>query len=189
MRSKMTLASGVLVAAMLLPGCAAPTIDFTTIEQPPRAEELSAYDVFVGKWIWQAEVVNAEGPDKDWTGTAQWRWTLNDRTLHGLMSAKSANTGFDAAGVWSWNPQTHKYIWWMFNNWGYPQEGTATYCEKSKTWIMNYESVGLDGTPSFGYYTMKVLDNDTLEWTLVEWADLFHMFKKLEMKGTYRREA
>ena len=189
MRSKMTLASGVLVAAMLLPGCAAPTIDFTTIEQPPRAEELSAYDVFVGKWIWQAEVVNAEGPDKNWTGTAQWRWTLNDRTLHGLMSAKSANTGFDAAGVWSWNPQSKKYIWWMFNNWGYPQQGTANYCDESKTWTMTFTSVGLDGTTSYGCYQIKVLDNNTLEWTLDEWADLFHMFKKLEMKGTYRREA
>jgi hypothetical protein len=176
------------VVSMMLAGCAAPTIDFTTIQQPDRAAELDAYNVFLGEWDWTAEVVNAEGEDKHWTGTAEWRWTLDDRTLHGLISAKSTNAKFDAAGVWSWHPHSKKYIWWMFNNWGYPQQGTAHYHEDTQTWTMDYKSVGLDGTPSFGRYVMKVVDNNTLDWTMVEWADLFHMVTKLEMKGTYKRK-
>jgi hypothetical protein len=187
--ARKTLAPTLLITAALLGGCAAPTVDFTTVEQPARAEELAAYDVFVGRWTWHAEVLNAEGEDKNWTGTAEWKWTLDDRTLHGLISARSTNASFDAAGVWSWHPKAKKYIWWMFNNWGYPQEGTATYDKESRTWIMKYTSVGLDGTASHGYYKMTVADSDTLEWSVVEWADPLHMFKKLEMKGTYTRES
>jgi hypothetical protein len=175
------------VVSVMLAGCAAPTIDLTTIQRPARPVELDAYNVFLGKWDWTAEVVNAEGADKHWTGTAEWRWTLDDRTLHGLISAKSTNAEFDAAGVWSWNPNSKKYIWWMFNNWGYPQEGTATYREDSQTWTMDYKAIGLDGTPSFGRYVMKVVDSNTLDWTMVEWADFCHLVKKLEMKGTYKR--
>ncbi len=52
---------------------------------------------------------------------------------------------------------------------------------------MKYKSIGLDGTTSYGSYSMKVADNDTLEWRLQEWADMMHLFKKLEMTGTYKR--
>ncbi len=175
-------------AVMVVSGCAAPQIDFSALQQPARAAELAAYDVFVGKWIWEADVANAEGADKHWTGDAKWEWTLDDRCLHGVLSAKGAHAEFKAAGVWSWHPKDNKYIWWMFNNWGYPQQGTAKYDEATKTWTMPYQSVGLDGTTSHGCFTMKTVDNDTLDWSMVEWADMLHMVKKLEMTGTYKRQ-
>jgi len=173
---------GVLVA-----GCAAPKVDFAKIERPQRTAELDAYDVFVGSWTWEAEMLNAEDAHKKWTGTASWRWTLDKRCLHGMMSSESGDIKFDAAGIWSWHPKGKKYIWWMFNNWGYPQQGTAKYDKAAKTWTMPYQSVGLDGTTSYGLYTMKVVDNDTLEWCLTECADMARWFKKIEMKGTYKR--
>ena len=179
-----------VVAAMILAasGCAAPMIDFSGIERPERAAELDAYKVFVGQWTWEAEVVNAEAPDNKWTGEASWAWSLDDHWLHGQMSAKSANAGFDAGGIWGWHPKAKQYKWWMFNNWGYPQEGTALYNEDSRTWTMDYQSVGLDGTASYGCYHVSVVDDNTLDWDLTEWADAFHMAKKLEMKGTYKRQ-
>jgi hypothetical protein len=163
-------------------------VDFSKIERPERAGELDAYDVFVGKWTWEAELANAEGADKKWTGRAEWRWALDNRCLHGVMAAKSANAEFEAAGIWSWHPKSKKYIWWMFNNWGYPQEGTARYDKDKRTWAMSYKSVGLDGTASFGEYTMSVVDDNTLDWSVVEWADAMHMAKKMEMTGTYKRQ-
>jgi len=175
------------VAALLASGCASPTIDFSDIERPPRAAELDAYNAFVGKWIWGAEIVNAEGANKEWTGEATWKWALDERCLRGDISARSSDASFDASGIWSWHPTNKKYIWWMFNNWGYPQEGTASYDAETKCWSMNYKSVGLDGTPSYGRYTMKFVSDDLLEWDLTEWADAMHMFPKLEMKGTYKR--
>ncbi|HUU84896.1 MAG TPA: hypothetical protein VM243_15460 [Phycisphaerae bacterium] len=180
--------SALIGVAVLMAGCAAPIIDFSQIERPTRPAELEAYNVFEGQWNWEAEVVNAEGEDKTWTGEASWRWTLDNRWLHGLMSAKTKNAEFEAAGVWGWNPQKKHYVWWMFNNWGYPQEGTAKYDEANKAWSMNYTAVGLDGTTSYGWYWMKALDDDTLEWKMIEWADALHMAQKLEMTGTYKRK-
>lgn len=181
---------GWAVCGWALAGCAAPKVDFASIQRPTRANELNAYNVFVGQWDWEAEMLNAASDaDRKWTGAAEWKWTLDERCLHGVLSAKSARTDFEAAGVWSRHPKTGKYIWWMFNNWGYPQEGTADYDAASRTWTMDYTSVGLDGTPSHGRYTMKVLDDKTLEWYSIEWADALHTIKKMEMKGTYKRRA
>jgi len=52
---------------------------------------------------------------------------------------------------------------------------------------MPFTSVGLDGTTSYGLYTMQVVDDDTLDWTLIEWADGLHTIMKSEMRGTYKR--
>ncbi|MHC4064431.1 MAG: hypothetical protein ACYSUI_08010 [Planctomycetota bacterium] len=180
-----------LVAAVVVvwaSGCAAPQVDFASIERPARSAELDAYNVFVGKWTWEAEVVNTDDADNRWTGTAHWEWTMDDHWLHGQVSAKSTNAEFEAGGVWGWHPEKRQYIWSMFNNWGQPQSGTAKYDADSKTWTMDYVSVGLDGTKSHGCYTMSVADENTLDWQLCEWALPFQMAKKLEMKGTYKRQ-
>ena len=182
--------AAVVVGATLIAasGCAAPKIDLSGMQQPERPAELAAFDAFVGKWNWQAEMVTAEGPDAKWTGTAEWNWALDQRWLHGRMSSKTANAEFEAAGVWGWHPAKKQYIWYLFNNWGYPQEGNATYNEQTKTWVMNYTSVGLDGTTSHGYYRMTQAGPDLLEWQMHEWADATRMFKKLEMTGSYQRQ-
>ena len=189
----MSISRSVLVAAMAVAvqfaaGCAASKVSFDDIQRPDRAAELDAYDVFVGEWDWEAETVYPEGLAETWTGTAKWDWALDKRCLKGRMSAKSEHAEFESEGVWSCHPKNGKYVWWMFNNWGYPQEGKAKYCDESKMWWMEYESVGLDGSKSHGLYTMKVVDDDTLEWTMEEWALPLHMAKKIEMEGTYRRK-
>ncbi len=175
------------IAALLVPACAVSKVDFANVQRPPRPSELEAYNVFVGSWTWDAEMLNAEGADRKWNGTAEWHWTLDDRALRGTMSAQSERTKFEAEGVWSWHPKKKKYIWWMFNNWGYPQAGTARYDADAKCWRMNYRSVGLDGTTSYGEYRMTVVDDNTLDWSAKEWADPIHLITKTEMKGTYKR--
>lgn len=182
---KLTVAVGM---ATLMTGCSGGKVDFTQIKAPPRSEQLAAYDVFVGQWDWQAEVVNAENEsDRQWTGAAEWAWALDNRCLMGRMSAASTNANFDVLGMWSWHPAKKQYIWSMYNNWGFPQQGTARYNASDKTWTMSYTGVGLDGTTSHGVYTMKVVDNDTLNWHMTEWADAMHSIQKIEMTGTYKR--
>lgn len=183
------LAVALAMSAFSLCGCAKPKVDFSTIKRPTRPAELSAYQVFVGAWTWEAELNNAEEPDRKWSGTANWEWTLDEHWLHGVITSKSERAAFDAAGAWGWNPKSNKYVWWMFNNWGYNQEGTAKYDEANKTWMMTYVSLGLDGTTSYGEYVMKVVDNDTLEWHNHEWADAFHTVEKMDMQGTYKRKS
>jgi len=168
-------------------GCTARNVDFSKIQRPQRSAELDAYDVFVGDWNWTAKVLNAKEGDSNWTGAAHWDWTLDKRALEGTLSAKSASAQFEARGLWSWHPKRHRYIWTMFNDWGYPQHGYARYEEAKRRWVMNYKSVGLDGTRSTGRYIMTAVDNNTLEWSLDEWAGPLHLIKKLRMEGTYTR--
>ena len=58
-RGTLLVACGVLLSRF---GCTARDVDFSTIQKPARAAELSAFDVFVGEWDWDAEVVNAVDP-------------------------------------------------------------------------------------------------------------------------------
>jgi len=185
--SQRTLPTLVLFVGAMLTGCAAPTVDFGKMQRPARATELDAFNVFVGSWNWDAEAANADAAHQKWTGTAKWEWTLDQRCLHGQMSSKSGNIEFQTAGVWSWQPVAKKYMWWMFNNWGYPQSGTACYDAAKKHWAMTYTAVGLDGTTSYGMYEITVADNDTLKWSMTEWADMMHCCKKIEMTGSYKR--
>lgn len=177
----------VVVSMMLASGCSVKNVDFSNIAQPPRSSELDAYEVFVGSWDWEAKMLNASEGNKDWTGTARWHWSLDNRVLEGRMESKSGDLEFQAMGVWSWHPKDKKYIWWMINNWGYPHSGTARYNKDSKEWTMNYRSVGLDGTTSHGRFIMNVVDSDTLAWKMEEWVFPFHLIKKTEMVGTYKR--
>ncbi len=173
--------------ALGLSACSAPTIDLSTVKRPDRSPELDAYDMFVGSWTWEATLVNAEGEGRDWNGTARWRWSLDNRCLQGDLHLKGADAEYDAIGMWSWHPKKHRYFWSMFNDWEYPQQGTASYDEASKTWEMNYKSVGLDGTTSYGRHVITVVDQNTLDWHNQEWVDPMHLFPKVEWKGVYKR--
>ena len=169
-------------------GCRARNVDFAEIQRPPRSAELDAYNVFVGTWDWQAEMLNAEGPDRNWTGTAEWKWALDNRCLEGKLRSTNQRATFEANGVWTWHPLRKRYQWWMFNDWGYPQQGNALYDAETRTWRMPYRSVGLDGTRSFGEYSITAVDNDTLEWCAEEWVGPLHTIKKFKMVGTYKRK-
>ncbi len=173
------------VAAMMLPACTVRNVDFSKMQRPGRPAQLDAYGDFVGSWTWTARVLNGGG---EWSGTATWDWILDQRCLQGRITARSGKTEFDSSGIWSWNPRTSDYEWWMFNSWGYPQAGTATYDPAKKRWVMKYRSTGLDGTRSVGKYEMTFVDKDTLDWRMVEWADPLHLIKKTEMTGTYKRK-
>ena len=178
----------VALSFLVSAGCATMKIDLASFEKPPRPGELDAFNVFIGNWTWEALVDNATDVGKEWHGTAEWKWSLDNRVLEGNISAESGSLKYDAKGVWSWHPREHRYIWWMINNWGYPQSGTARYNEAAREWTMAYKSVGLDGTPSYGRHVITVVDANKLSWNLNEWADPLHLILKLKMTGVYKRK-
>lgn len=190
-RKRSVVALVVPILGLWSSGCSVSVVNLSSFKRPPRAPQLDAYDNFVGQWDWEAEVVGETEGASSWKGKAEWKWALDKRYLHGTMSAESDDAKFEAAGVWSWHPKRKKYVWSMFNNWGYPQHGTARYCKAccagGGCWRMDYKGVGLDGTTSYGRYTMCEKDSDTLDWSMIEWADPLHIIKKTEMKGTYKR--
>ena len=174
-------------ACLILPACSVQSIDVATLRQPDLSAKMQAFEPFVGSWTWEAEMKNAAEPNRHWTGTAEWGWDLDGRILRGTMESKTTDAQFKSSGVWSWHPTRKKYVWWMFNNWGYPQSGTANRKRCGCCWEMKYKSVGLDGSPSYGRYIMQVEGRDALRWSAVEWADPLHLVKKMEMSGTYKR--
>ena len=185
---KTTVVTLSVTLALVAIGCTAPTVDFAAIQKPAAPEQMSQFRDFVGTWTWEAELVSGEGPPEQWTGTANWDWVLGGTYLHGELSAAGPNQSFSSSGSWGWHPKKKTYVWWMLNDWGYPQEGTAKYDPASRHWTMKYTGVGLDGTTSYGCYTMKVVDDNTLDWTMTEWADWCRCIKKVEMTGTYKRQ-
>lgn len=176
----------VSVAAAAI-GCTPKNVSPDMLTRPARAPQLEALRVFVGAWTWEAEILNAEPGVRNWAGTASWTWTLDGRCLKGDIASQSGATRFASSGMWGWDDRARRYAWSMYNDWGHPQQGTASYNAKTGKWVMPYRSIGLDGTPSYGRYLMTVVDNNTLEWEMVEWADRLHLITKMEMKGTYRR--
>lgn len=185
LRRRSTLA---VLVAFTVGGCGPKTVDMSQIHKPPRPAALDAYNVFVGSWNWQAEMLNADAAHRSWTGTAEWQWALDNRGLHGHLMASSGDLSFESAGLWTVKAGTDKYVWWMFNNWGYMQHGKAHYEPNCRCWTMPFKSTGLDGTPSEGEYKITVVDNNTMTWELHEWSTL-KLAKKIDMKGTYTRKS
>ena len=182
-----TIVTLCIVSALALTGCMSPKAGFAEIQKPATPTQMSDFKDFIGSWTWEAQLSTGEGEPEEWTGSATWDWVLGGTYLHGELTSTGPHQSFASSGYWGWHPTRRTYVWWMLNDWGYPQEGTAAYNAAEKQWTMNYHGVGLDGTTSHGRYTMKVVDQDTLEWTMTEWADLCRLFKKIEMTGTYKR--
>ncbi len=176
------------VAVLACAGGCGGKAGYGDLQRPARPAEMSAYAPFVGSWTWEADMTIRDQPAERWTGTAEWRWTLDERLLAGRISASSGDNAFDSEGMWGLNPRSGKYVWWMFNNWGYPQHGTARYKAADRCWTMHYRSIGLDGTTSHGRYKLRFVDDNTIDWQMTEWLDPLHLIQKVEMKGTYRRK-
>lgn len=187
MFSRLGIALSLVLVALNTLGCTPRSVSPDMLSRPARAEQLEALNVFVGAWTWDAEIVKAEPAVKKWSGTASWTWTLDGRCLKGDMASQCGTARFASSGMWGWDGRARRYVWSMYNDWGHPQQGTASYNAKTGKWVMPYRSIGLDGTPSYGRYLMTVVDNNTLEWEMVEWADRLHFIRKMEMHGTYRR--
>ena len=178
-----------LAILLFLAGCGPANVNFSQMEKPAPSPELRNFEPFVGDWTWEAQRIPAEGDPMKWSGTAHWEWALGGTYLKGEMTSSGEGQSFSSEGYWGWHPKRKTYVWWLLNDWGYPQEGTATFDADEKLWTMDFQGVGLDGTTCYGTYTVHVLDENTLEWTLDEWADPTRFaIKKLQMTGAYRRK-
>ena len=157
------------------------------LQRPAQPAEMNAFAPFVGSWTWTAKETTSGDAARTWSGTTKWEWALDNRCLHGQLTARAGDLSYDSTGMWTWNVSKRQYQFWMFNNWGYPREGVAHYNAADKSWTMPYRCTGLDGTNSHGRYTIKFIDDNTFDWTMTEWADALHMVKKIELAGQYKR--
>ena len=138
--------SGIMAVVLLsVAGCMKPQEKLATLQRPERSAEMDALETFVGAWDVEAEMLGVEGADRMWKGMAEWRYTLDGRALAGNMSLRNPKAPFQTQGLWSYNPAKKTYVWSIFNDWGYPQQGKAKYKVDKQTWVMDYVGSGLDG--------------------------------------------
>ena len=92
--------------------------DLGSLVRPERAAEMDAFDVFVGAWDFKAEMMEVEGPNRMWTGLAEWKYSLDGRCLIGAMSLSNPQTQYQSEGHWTWNPGKQRYEFAIYNDWG-----------------------------------------------------------------------
>ncbi len=176
------------VSLMALAGCQRPPMD---MKPPQRPAELDELNVWVGRWESTGECRMGDSPEAiacSSSNTVTWeadRWILVERFEGKMGDEEHVCRG---VGVYTWNPKTRQYESWWFDSHGGVGKGTWRYDANTKTWTAKAKSQNpVTGMSSVGEGTVKMPDNNTIEWTWTEW-DSLKLNKFMEMKGTSRRK-
>ena len=175
-----------LGATVVLTGCTPKmTIEELRAMMPERPAELDKLNAFAGTWEWEGKTTVA-GLDQvlKTTGSSEatWdgdRWYLVSREV-GHIEVLGDMQGLEA---WTYDTYTSKFRGAWVDNTGSTGTGEAWHDEKTNTWHFRATSHGPCGKTSITGH-VKVLDEDTMEWTFTEYAGLI---KTMEMTGTGTR--
>jgi hypothetical protein len=173
----------------MLAGCM-PTLTVEKLKEqmPERPVELDKLDMFIGQWEATSEMKMCvlEEPLTG-IGTTTVSWGLDRRYLVEQGEYDMGELGkMEGTGYWTYDPKSKKYRTWWFDSYGASGQGTAKYCEKSRTWKFKAKSRGFMGK-SIGKGTATFVDDDTIEWTWTE-RDGTGLFKVMEITGTNKRK-
>jgi hypothetical protein len=187
-RSKVSLASALAITVI---GCA-PTVNVDMMKQmrPARPAEMEHLAALIGRWDTSAEnrvvclnlVLPIQGvSENSWEADG---WYLVERGEYEMGELGKVHE----FGVWTWDPAVKNFRTWRFDSFGGTRIGTARFDEKSKTWTVRSKRHSAWGS-STDRGTIKIVDDQTLEWTWNEWPgwDVLHLFKIAEFSGTSKR--
>ncbi len=182
-----TIALAMAVVAMV--GCMPKmTIEEMKAMAPQRPAELDKLEMLIGTWegTGEATMCVLDEPLKTTSkGTAEWGcdgWCVIERGVFEMGELGS----MEGIGIWAYDVKSKKYLSFWMDSMGMTGVGTATYCDKTKTWKMKSKGRSPWGK-SFMRGTMSFPDPDTAEWTMTEW-DGSQLFKTMELKGTSHRK-
>ncbi len=162
---------------------------------PPRPCELDKLDSWVGSWASTGEMKMCDGKTMTMNGTSTVAWECDKRVLVEKMSEKISgdpkadgmNMDMNGMVVTAWCCKEKKLKTTYYNNMGEISCGTMTYCDKSHTWCMKGKGLdAMSGKMAIWEGTMKMPDNNTMEWTWTQW-DGSHMKKMMHGSGTAKR--
>lgn len=178
-----------MLAAVLVTGCAQPKVNLQDMKAPERPVELDQLDAWAGTWAFTGEMKCA-GADKPMTctGTETYAWDVDRRVLvsHSDMTMGDGSK-MKGLGLFTWDPVAKNYPGWMFDSWGAMATGYATTDDGGKTWKMKSKGRGPDGAATVGETTVKIPDANTMEWTFTEW-DSWKLNKRMEGQGVSKRQ-
>ena len=92
--------------------------------------------------------------------------------------------GMEGLEVWNWDNKAKTYRTWWFSSMGDAGQGTARYDEESGEW--HTSGVGtnpMTGKTGYGQGTIKMTDDNSMEWTWKEWDNMLHFGSPMTMKG------
>ncbi len=176
----------------LFAGCM-PAIDAQTLKEmkPPRPAEMKHLAALMGRWETSAETkipcLNLVLPVKGVTENSLEAdgWYMVERGKYDMGEIGDVHE----FGVWTWDPARRRFRTWRYDSFGGTRMGTARFDEETKTWKVRSKRKSAWGS-SRDRGTIKVVDDNTLEWSWHEWAawDVFHLFKMAEFNGTSKRK-
>jgi len=159
--------------------------------RPPRPLELEHLAVLIGKWDTSAEtrmiclnmILPVRGvTENSWAGDG---WCMIERGEYEMGELGTIHE----TGVWTWDSKGKRFSTWRCDSFGGTRIGTAKFDEASRTWTLKAKRHGSWGS-STDRGTIKIVDDNTLEWTWDEWSgwDPLRLFKMAEFRGTSRRK-
>jgi len=183
---------GSALVLILASGCM-PAMNVETMKQmrPPRPAELEHLAALIGQWGTSAEtrivcldlVLPIKGvTENSWAGDG---WCMIERGEYEMGELGTIHE----FGVWTWDSAAKNFRTWRCDSFGGTRMGTAKFDEKSRTWTLKAKRHGSWGT-STDRGTIKIVDDNTLEWTWEEWSgwDPLRLFKMAEFRGTSKRK-
>ncbi len=185
-----TILAALAALAPLAAGCQPPTDEQIAemMKQPPRPAEHDRLDMWVGSWSGDAVAKMPGGKEMKGSGssTVQWstdNWILVENWQH-TMGEHDLMKG---VSLFWWDNNKKKYRMAWANNYGGHGEGSMKYDEATKTWNMKAEEThGKSGRESKGRGTVKMPDDNTMEWSYTA-LGLFGN-KEFEVSGTSRKQ-
>ena len=155
---------------------------------PERPAELDRLELLAGSWktTGTVEMLGLKDPlNVDGANTA--RWSCERRLLidesHFDMDALGPMTG---VSLWTYHPGKKKYLMWWFDSFGESATGSAKFNKKTRTWKIKTRGKN-HWCSVVNHGTIRQIDEDTLEWTWVQW-DAFHILRYAKMRGISRRQ-
>jgi len=183
---------GCALALTLAAGCM-PTMNVETMKQmkPPRPAELEHLAALIGRWDTSAEtrmtcldlVLPIKGvSENSWAGDG---WCMIERGEYEMGDLGTVHE----FGVWTWDSAAKRFRTWRCDSFGGTRMGTAKFDGNSRTWTMKAKRRSSWGS-SADRGTIKIVDDNTLEWTWEEWSawDPLRLFKMAEFRGTSKRK-
>ena len=185
-RATLARCAAFLTVPAMMDGCGEPTAEMEGGGHPPRPAELARLDMFVGSWEGTAEItMSGEDEAMTSTGKNEVTWELGDRFLvHELEFEMGEHGTMEGVEVWTWDSRAKTYRTWWFSSIGEYAQGTAEYDEESGEWLTKGAGTNpMTGKPSYGKGTIKIADDNSMEWTWTEWDNMFHLGSPTTMKG------
>ncbi len=185
-RATLARCAAFLTVPAMMVGCSEPTAEMVGGEPPPRPAELARLDMFVGSWEGTAEMM-MPGADEAMTSTGknEATWELDKRFLVSKLNLDMGEHGtMEGLEVWTWDNKAKTYRTWWFSSMGDAAQATARYDEESGEW--HTSGVGtnpMTGKTGYGQGTIKMTDDNSMEWTWKEWDNMLHFGSPMTMKG------